>query len=76
MCGEKFCITFYSESTKGSPPHVRGKDQGCVLVCFRMGITPACAGKSFDPNYNQHDIQDHPRMCGEKFDSTPFLLQH
>ena len=31
-----------------------------------MGITPACAGKSFIRNYFQCWNEDHPRMCGEK----------
>ena len=34
------------------------------------GITPACAGKShFSPRCSS-SRQDHPRVCGEKFDSV------
>ena len=45
---------------------MRGKDQGCVLVCFRMGITPACEGKRTIDEIRQAYNEDHPRMCGEK----------
>ncbi len=31
-----------------------------------MRITPACAGKSFDPACRQCGKEDHPRVCGEK----------
>ena len=31
------------------------------------GITPACAGKSLLPSENVLQVEDHPRVCGEKF---------
>ena len=51
----------------GSPPPMRGKvDQN---VCFDElpGITPAYAGKRSDKKQMHHTLQDHPRLCGEKF---------
>ena len=30
-------------------------------------ITPACAGRTFFPLYQQHLIQDHPRVCGKNY---------
>ena len=47
MCGEKHHLVNDIGHIGGSPPHVRGKDavkrhrSGCI------GITPACAGKSW-----------------------------
>ena len=38
------------------------------LVAFR--ITPAYAGKSRKPVHCRKPVQDHPRLCGEKFWST------
>ena len=32
----------------------------------RVGITPACAGKSFTFLLTCERIEDHPRACGEK----------
>ena len=32
-----------------------------------QGITPAYAGKSFEYYYTLFCVQDHPRLCGEKF---------
>ena len=53
----------------GSPPRVRGK--GCVIhfSCPPYGITPACAGKRAAAAPEASGHQDHPRVCGEKFDN-------
>ena len=32
----------------------------------KMGITPACAGKSLTGIYEETEWRDHPRVCGEK----------
>ena len=75
MCGEKFGVFYLAVGVQGSPPHVRGK-VGHVLVC-RGGerITPACAGKSGRMNSNQRWKEDHPRMCGEKFQHQSVSLR-
>ncbi len=66
MCGEKLRLTGLKCSSRGSPPHVRGKVPKGALRGCAPGITPACAGKSRSCRSNQSLCRDHPRMCGEK----------
>ena len=49
-----------------SPPRVRGKALHAELACFRVGITPAYAGKSCSSWLRCSRCGDHPRVCGEK----------
>ena len=66
MRGEK-CLGFvFVFLPKGSPPHARGKAWYFSIVLARSGITPACAGKSAIDRHIHTDLQDHPRMRGEK----------
>ena len=55
ICGEKEDAVLFDAGGKGSPPHMRGKDQ--VGRHFRrvIGITPAYAGKS---------MLTYPHGCG------------
>ena len=46
VCGEKKYPAFWICSSKGSPPRMRGKVLPPVQPVPRVGITPACAGKS------------------------------
>ena len=66
VCGEKAMMLHMREKVSGSPPRMRGK----VFVWSRFfvcaGITPAYAGKSHVASNCPGDIQDHPRVCGEK----------
>ena len=66
LCGEKCekgrCIAWMP----GSPPPVRGKGLHLLVDIVGEGITPACAGKSYQGFAEQHAVQDHPRLCGEK----------
>ena len=66
VCGEKFKVLGQSASWQGSPPHVRGKATAAPLQPARLGITPACAGKSGFVPSSYSSERDHPRMCGEK----------
>ena len=50
----------------GSPPTVRGKVAGNLEQGRVVGITPACAGKSWSRRAESRKKRDHPRMCGEK----------
>ena len=50
----------------GSPPPMRGKDEGQRRRAARVGITPAHAGKSRLVGQAVHRDRDHPRPCGEK----------
>ena len=45
MCGEKPRISESLPPVRGSPPHVRGKENGVWNRRLLDGITPACAGK-------------------------------
>ena len=76
MCGEKDRFTGCPVSDIGSPPHVRGKGFGLVIVGGFGGITPACAGKSNGRLALACVLEDHPRMCGEKFNCNPGSPQH
>ena len=46
VCGEKCKYLSASSAVLGSPPRVRGKGKSILQDLQRMGITPACAGKS------------------------------
>ena len=45
---------------------MRGKEQFETGFCCATGITPAYAGKRYYKEVNNHAVQDHPRVCGEK----------
>ena len=67
MCGEKVAFDRNLPHTRGSPPHVRGKDDEGRLKLRHVGITPAYAGKSALQLCTDSCSRDHPRVCGEKF---------
>ena len=67
MCGEKLPIWQLVEDMQGSPPHVRGKAGTKLFTSCFFRITPACAGKRTGVNGASLGSQDHPRMCGEKW---------
>ena len=66
MCGEKPELRGYDGKVVGSPPHMRGKVPGVLQSMERVGITPACAGKSAKRLCGGCQLWDHPRVCGEK----------
>ncbi len=66
VCGEKGSSTSPMKCLKGSPPRVRGKATFRVGQPARLGITPACAGKSSQRTTSRPAFRDHPRVCGEK----------
>ena len=70
MCGEKTSLSVTSNQTGGSPPHVRGKGKRRISSKNGFRITPACAGKRSDTLNPVAMHRDHPRMCGEKGDTT------
>ena len=49
---------------------MRGKDCACHCLLLPYGITPAYAGKSYAQRNFAHNSWDHPRVCGEKSQST------
>ena len=66
MCGEKRKDTLDYYYPQGSPPRVRGKEDGFAQLGNVGGITPAYAGKRRCPRFRPGKIRDHPRVCGEK----------
>ena len=66
LCGEKDQVPQLIVLHKGSPPPMRGKVRNAVYGVFVFRITPAYAGKSWIPITQFFNIQDHPRLCGEK----------
>ena len=47
VCGEKLILIFFVFFAVGSPPRVRGKEEGHPRSQGSQGITPAYAGKRF-----------------------------
>ena len=70
VCGEKDAICKSCPARQGSPSRMRGKAGWplCGLPC--IGITPAYAGKSGPCPDRVPPAGDHPRVCGEKSQST------
>ena len=66
VCGEKRQIWYKMLCCGGSPPRVRGKVLLHRHSHDKLGITPACAGKSFHQRNLRLVDGDHPRVCGEK----------
>ena len=66
MCGEERLMSGCSRPTRGSPPHVRGRERTDPPRRWGGGITPACAGKRAFSSSRVIRPGDHPRMCGEE----------
>ena len=67
LCGEKVSLRAFAVPLLGSPPPMRGKDHVCDEVTKHFRITPAYAGKSLTSEQRDKVLEDHPRLCGEKF---------
>ena len=50
---------------------MRGKGFSAFEFYVDFGITPAYAGKSYNPRQVLSALRDHPRLCGEKFVAPP-----
>ena len=70
LCGEKSFKQFRTFCVKGSPPPMRGKVLHFVQSSQRNRITPAYAGKSSGNGNTDSRRQDHPRLCGEKLNTS------
>ena len=46
VCGENFSVVNAADKSSGSPPRMRGKPVGGLLVALAISITPAYAGKT------------------------------
>ena len=66
VCGEKSGVTLPKSFTAGSPPRMRGKGIQPCNKRVTVGITPACAGKSFENLMGQNDkTGSPPRVRGK-----------
>ena len=72
VCGEKSYSLAVLGAVSGSPPRMRGKENGINLPASNVGITPAYAGKSMYRTTETLCCRDHPRVCGEKTPSSYF----
>ena len=70
VCGENWHSVSRLLQMSGSPPRVRGKRSEMSRAFHVVGITPACAGKTFNQLSGYHLHRDHPRVCGENCAST------
>ncbi len=68
--GEKINICCEVVTPMGSPPRARGKEERQQRPLRHPGITPACAGKSLSAPAAARQQGDHPRVRGEKTDTT------
>ena len=66
VCGEQLDSTRAYRPLSGSPPRVRGTDEGYPYPMQGGRITPACAGNSLTPVFAGETTTDHPRVCGEQ----------
>ena len=71
MCGEQQGRLWNANPQWGSPPRVRGTVHVVSWTRQCCGITPACAGNSWDASPFGDATQDHPRVCGEQLKSVP-----
>lgn len=74
ICGEKRIASSSAGGRPGSPPHMRGKANDYLRMAPDDRITPAYAGKSCPCPWFRRRYRDHPRICGEKYQSLVALL--
>ena len=67
VCGEKESVNDGTAIRAGSPPRMRGKARSCQANTSVTRITPAYAGKRVKISLKFRASEDHPRVCGEKF---------
>ena len=64
-CGENVTKFGMLTSLIGSPPQVRGKQEKMKILLTLLRITPAGAGKTNKMIFDELEVWDHPRRCGE-----------
>ena len=67
MCGEKAQRGGQPAEHRGSPPRVRGEADRLRGISRGKRITPACAGRRLCNASAVRLVEDHPRVCGEKY---------
>ena len=70
MCGENGQRLGRETAAGGSSPRVRGKPSQVAESMARIGLIPACAGKTGGQRLGQDAHRAHPRVCGENLISV------
>ena len=65
VCGENIGRRGVADVQRGSSPRVRGKRGARRGGGVRVGLIPACAGKTPPPGVPASPRAAHPRVCGE-----------
>ena len=65
VCGENFTKCAPTEPAGGTSPRMRGKRCRTRLGMRRCGNIPAYAGKTAGAVATLHQVEEHPRVCGE-----------
>ena len=65
MRGKDEIFKAADEMEEGSPPLARERPAVQLTVAIHVGITPACAGKTYRPYINLTEAGDHPRLRGK-----------
>ena len=74
VCGEKMRGMCMRGTPMGSPPRVWGKDKQISRILHLIRITPTCVGKRILGYDRLRGVQDHPHVCGEKFNPPKTLF--
>ena len=72
--GEQDLLREKAEIAAGSPPLARGTVSKVIVPLDTVGITPACAGNSWDRLSGTYRAEDHPRLRGEQHQALPVCL--
>ena len=65
VCGENCRCSQAVITSTGSSPRVRGKPKNSRTPRPRVGLIPACAGKTVIGPFRSRRRGAHPRVCGE-----------
>ena len=74
MGGEKTLYSGMQQVVVGSSPRWRGKDRFLATQSLVLRITPAWAGKRWHRHTVCNPKEDHPRVGGEKMDTSRYVL--
>ena len=75
VCGENLPALDTILTTEGSSPRVRGKLVHGKGNKTRVGLIPACAGKTVAPIPEKTAPRAHPRVCGENVSFIELRVQ-
>ncbi len=76
VCGERFGLTFSDDSAGGSSPRVRGTRYSLRVGPDWRRFIPACAGNASIHARQSARCSVHPRVCGERNDTSTWTARH